>query len=115
MPITRKPTPRRTRLPSLNPTQLQAANERIDALPVHASAKQQLKAMLGAAANPDNERPDVVLRTLGKERQQNAALTQQAVGATLTGTVQRGGLALAQMDEATWQKLVDEANGERQS
>ena len=109
IPIPPKPNQRR-HLPSLNPQQLKLAHERIDALKIHPAAKAQVKAMMSAAANPNSERPDVILRSLARERQTNAQQLQQEIGATFTEATQRGGQALMQMDQTEWDRLVEEAN-----
>jgi len=67
--------------------------------------------MLQAAANPDAERPEMVAATLPGERRQNVQATMQTLHSITGGVAQRGRQALLDMDDAEWQKLVDEANG----
>lgn len=87
------------------------ALERVQALAIPAAAKAQLEAMLRAASNPEAERPEVVLRTLERERQANAAETERAVGSLFLGLAGRGRAALAQMSDAQWQALLDDEEG----
>ena len=51
-------------------TPLIVASQRIDRLAIPDSAKRELKRMLSAAANPDNDKIDTIIKTLPKERQE---------------------------------------------
>ena len=97
---------RRTHLPRLNPSQLSVVFGEIDKLGINDAGKRQLKAMLQAAANPQNETPETVIPTLAPERQQQITTTQQAVGGLLNGVVARGAAKLAQIDDAEWERLT---------
>lgn len=94
-------------LPSLNSLELKAALTAIDQLDIPSAAKEQVKAMLTAAANPDAESPGVVLQTLDPERQSNADQMMQSLGATFTLAARRGADALNAMDDAEWERLVN--------
>lgn len=66
--------------------------------------------MYEAAANPYNDHPAVILKTLTHEQQLNAQQTMDDVKATFVDATSRGRDALMQMSQEEWQRLVDEAN-----
>jgi len=69
--------------------------------------------MLLAAANVDSESLEVVIATLDDERKKNVRETQQTLTRFTTSITQRGSANLMAMDEAEWQRLVDEAEAGR--
>lgn len=97
----------RTHIPALSGARLKAAFDRLEQTALPPAAKQQLRAMLGAASNPDAERPDVVLRTLEPERQADAAETMRAVAGVFRGATSRGREALIGMSDDEWAELVE--------
>ena len=103
---------RRKHLSALSADKLELVQQKIDALPISKGAKAQLKAMLKAAANPDNERVDVIIATMPKDEQANIAATAQAVTNISASIMTRGRNALNDMSEAEWNRLLDEAENE---
>lgn len=97
-------------LPILSPIELQALFQQIDALNLPPAAAKHLKAMYEAAANPNNDHPAVILKTLTPDQQLNAQQTMDDVKATFASATSRGREALAAMSQAEWDKLVSEAN-----
>lgn len=104
---TQKPQ-RRKHIPALSADKLELAVQQIQTLPISKGAKAQLTAMLQAAANPDAERPDVVLKTLEPERQANAQETMQRVGDFFDGVTMRGRAALLEISKEQWDALLND-------
>jgi hypothetical protein len=67
--------------------------------------------MLEAAANPDAESPENVIKTLPPERRGNVEATISALTRQRRGITNRGRVTLQQMSEDEWDRLVNEANG----
>lgn len=86
-------------------TQLQ---QLLTALRVDAVGAAQIGAMLDAAANPGSESPEVILQTLDPERQADAVLAMQAVGAVFALVTARGRARLEALSDDEWSALVDE-------
>lgn len=104
------PKTERKHIPALHPDTLKLLLQDIDALKIGAKAKQQLKDMLNAAANPDNEKVDVIIRTMTKQEQANVKATAAAVANLTAATVARGSLALQTMTDDEWDAILDDDN-----
>lgn len=100
----------RTHLPALKGKRLEWALSELDASALPVMAKQQLRAMLQAAANPNAERVDVVITTLPPERRAEVEQAAADVARTMHGAVTRGASGLMDMSDDEWQRLVDESN-----
>lgn len=59
-----------THIPPLSRDSLIVAAQRIDRLAIPDAAKRELKRMLSAASNPDNEKIETIIKTLPKPRQE---------------------------------------------
>lgn len=105
----RKPRKLRTHLPALSVDRLKLTIQQIDALTIPSAAKGQLKAMLTAAANPDSERVDVIIKALAAHEQANIADTTAALNGVFGRLARRGGAGLMAIDENLWTRLVEDA------
>lgn len=94
-------------LPQLSPLELEALFQQIDALNLTPAAAKQLKAMYQAAANPNNDHPAVILKTLTPDQQMNAQQTMDDVKATFADAANRGREALAAMSQSEWDQLIN--------
>lgn len=108
----RRGTAKRRHIPALPPLRLEAALDALDKAPLSKDARRQLAAMLKAASNPDNEAPEVVMRTLPPDRQADMQATLNAVGRLTGDVVTRGSAALLAMDGAEFDTLVNAADDE---
>ena len=102
------PKTERKHIPALHPDTLTVLLQNIDALNISKGAKVQLRDMLRAAANPDNERIDVIIRTMSKAEQQDIAATTQAVSDFTASMVTRGGAKLMAMSDEEWNALLND-------
>ena len=100
-----------THLPALNAARLQVTLDALNALAISDAAKQALAASITAAANPQAERPDVVIRTLDEDRRQRITDAQADYARVLRGPVQRGRAALEAMSDEEWTAMLDKAGG----
>jgi hypothetical protein len=66
--------------------------------------------MLRAAANPDAESPEAVIKTLEPERRANVEANITALSQQRQTVTQRGRDALFGFSEDEWQQMVEEAN-----
>ena len=66
--------------------------------------------ILKSAANPNNERIDVVISTLPERRKKNVQKTARAVGNVTKTIAERGKLGLMEISETEFQELVNAAN-----
>lgn len=73
-------------------------------------SKAQIRQVLLIAANPGAESPELLMQMLEHDRQRNMAQVQANYQHLNTDVVRRGSVALYGMDEAEFQRLVDEAN-----
>lgn len=105
----RRRTPRK-HIPALPPLRLEAALDALDKAPLSKDARRQLAAMLKAASNPDNEAPEVVMRTLPPDRQMDMQQTINAVALVNRDVTARGSAALLAMSDAEFDALVAEAD-----
>lgn len=108
----RLPKPRRTKrpshIPALSPLELDEVQRRLDALPTLGTlAKQTVMRSLRAAANPQGETAAAAIKTLKKDEQARIQEAKQGYAQTLTQQVARGKAALAGMDQASWDLLVE--------
>jgi hypothetical protein len=97
-------------IPRLSPEKLQLAIQEVQASRLSAAAKQTVIAMLQAAANPDSQRIDVVLRTLQPDRRRTIERTASKVNEATNKTLARARAALLELSDDEWQRLVDDAN-----
>ena len=102
----------RKHIPALSPEKLELALQELETLKLTPAAKTQLGDMLKAAANPNSERADVVIKTMTPEEQANIAATITSLTGVQDSIVARGKQALMDMSDEEWQSLVDEANSE---
>ncbi len=103
-----KPSKRR-HIPALTPNRLKLALEQIDGANLSKHTRETLKGMVRAAANPQAETPEAVLRSLSPERQQDILALQRELRTQTRGVVQRGREGLLGMSESEWQALIEEA------
>jgi hypothetical protein len=75
------------------------------------AGKRQLEAMLRAAANPDAEKPENVIKTLEPERRRDIEATMSVLATHRKSITQRGMDALNDMSDDEWDSMVMEANG----
>lgn len=68
--------------------------------------------MLRAAANPDAETPENVIRTLEPERRANVEATITTLAQQRRDITSRGMEGLFGFTEDEWQRMVDEANND---
>lgn len=104
-----KPNPRK-HIPALTPEQMQAAFQKLQDTRLPLAAKKQLQRMLEAAANPNGETVETIIRTLATDRRQlvndmAAAFTRQSSMVT-----KRAGQGLDAIPDDEWDRLVNEAN-----
>lgn len=108
-------TPRNHRhIPPLKPEQLIAAMERLNtSTNVSQRGREQIEAMLQAASDPLSQRPEVLIKTLPAERQENIAKIAQTYSTATKRIAKRGKAELEKISAREWDKLVEEAaNGE---
>jgi hypothetical protein len=99
------------RIPALLPDQLTGALLRLESLKIDNAAKQKLRDMLEAAANPDSQRIEVVVSGLPLQHRRQVKATATKVASRTRGVLTRAERELMEMSEAEWQRLVREANG----
>lgn len=103
---------KKTHVPQLGSDKLRLAIEDLAKLNIGTPAKRQISNILYAAANPDNERIDVVLKTLPNARRRNVEKTAQEVSKVTNKVVSRGRAKLMDMSQAEWSALVQNAQNE---
>lgn len=108
----KKKQSKRKRIPSLDPATLELAIQELRATKLPASAKAQIEQMIRAASNPDSESPEAVILTLPKDRQKNIKAIAEDVEAWHADIAERGKRDLLALDDAEWQRLLDEADNE---
>lgn len=101
---------KRKHVPALTPLELEAALERLKALKISAAGKAELEQIMRAASNPAGESPDVLIKGLSEARQATIREGLAALTKTTRTAGRRARAALMDMDEAEFQRLVDEAN-----
>lgn len=99
--------PKRSRLPALPPGQRAAFLAQLQAAGISPSGLQAIGDSLNAAANPNAERPDVVIKALPPERRAVADETLAQVSRVMGGAPARGKAALRAMSEAEWARLLE--------
>lgn len=99
-------------LPQLNPLELEAALARLAQTNLSAAGKALIASQLRAAANPNAEAPEVVIKSLAKARKEDIQQTQTDLGGMTALITARGGAALLALSDAEWDALVNEANTE---
>lgn len=93
--MARIPKPKRLHLPRLDRLQLEAFQARLEALQgVSQEGKAAVMLSMRAAANPNAESPETVIKTLPDEMRQEIAFASQGYAQTLTGVQSRGAAAL---------------------
>jgi hypothetical protein len=102
---------KRTHIPALSPEEIQVAMQKLQATRIPPAAKKQLAAMIQAAANPNSETPEAVIKTLPEKRRAQIKELTTDINQHTAGVLQRAGDALEAMSDAEWDRLVEEANG----
>lgn len=106
-----KPKFRKIRkIPALPPQRLKAALDQLQRTTLAPAAKRQLEAMLRAAANPEAETPENVIRTLEPERRANVEATIQTLSGHRRSVTARGRDALMRLSDDEFDLMVQEAN-----
>lgn len=82
--------------------------DKLYALPVSKAAQDAIAATLKAAANPDNERIDVVIKTLEPERRKMIEKTAKGLRDLSADVMQRGKERLEAISDEQWQRLLDD-------
>jgi len=100
-------------LPQLNPLELEAALARLQQTNLSPAGKALIASQLRAAANPNAEAPEVVIKSLAKERRADVETTQLNLGGMTARITSRGGAALLALSDAEWDALVNEANDDQ--
>lgn len=94
----KRPTPKKNKrkhLPSLDKLQLEAFKARLASVTqISAEGKEAVMLSMLAAANPNAESPEVVIRTLDPEMQQLIAAASQGYQQTFGGIQARGRISL---------------------
>lgn len=112
MPPTPKRQPSkkpRKHVPALRPDTLKVKLDELDKLNVSGDIKQHVGDILKAAANPDHGKPDVIVKSLPKDRQALINKTVKAVQVISDSVMARGKQRLLDISEDEWQRLVDES------
>lgn len=106
----------RKHLPSLTDDRLKLLEQQIDASKgLSKAGKRAVKASLQAAQNPDAESPDVIIASLPRERRETVVKHTGEFIQFSQGITARGKVGLEAMDEAEFQRLIDEANEDERS
>jgi DNA-binding transcriptional regulator/RsmH inhibitor MraZ len=103
---------KRKHIPALGAEHLAFVLETLHALPVEPAIQRQIEAMMVAAANPNAERPDVVVASLDEARRTNCEQTIRQVAGIQRGVLSRGKQGLRDISDEEWDRLVAEANDE---
>jgi hypothetical protein len=96
-------------IPPLPPDSLTVALQKLEASNISKAGKEHLAAILRTAANGDSENVEVIIATFDDERKRNVNETRQVMAQFTGGIVRRGKLALDNLSDAEWDRLVDEA------
>lgn len=113
MATKRRSKPKRDHIPALNELELQAALVQLQAMSgLTAAGRTAIEGMLRAAANPNAEKPETLIKMLPLERQHNIAQLSSALRNISSSATQRGAQALMAMSPAEWEALVNGANYE---
>lgn len=91
----------------LSPSQVEAALLSLQNLPIDDDSKRVLRDIVLASANPDSERPDVVIATMEPERQQQIVDLIDQIAEQSAANIARGKAALEAMSDAEWERLVN--------
>jgi hypothetical protein len=103
---------KRKHIPALGADYLAFVLEALHALPVEPAIQQQVEAMMVAAADPNAERPEVVVASLDEARRLHCQRTMQTLGQMQRGVLSRGKQGLRDISDEDWDRLVAEANDE---
>lgn len=97
-------------IPALPPDSLVVALQKLDMSTLSERGRLRIAQMLKAAANPNAETPEAVMKAMPKERQKDMKATVKAMDNLTLGVAQRGRERLLAMDASEFEKLVSEAN-----
>lgn len=103
---------KRTHVPQLQPNDLTVALDNLANLKIPTASKRVLGDILRAAANPNNERIDVIVKSLEPTRQKLVKKTARQVREVTRDVTSRGRAGLEEMSDEEWQKLVDSSERE---
>lgn len=122
-----KPTPKRApkapkvpprtqvpaHLPALTPLELEAVQQRLTAAPnISTAGKAVVMQSLRAAANPNAESPDVVIKTLDADEKRAVKEAQAGYTQALNAPLSRGRARLMQMSADEWDKVIGQSGVE---
>jgi hypothetical protein len=102
------PKAKRTHIPALGDSDLIVALDKLSKLNIPKAGKDRIGEILRAASNPDNERVDVVVKSLPEKRKSMIAKTARQVGDVARGVMARGRARLESMSDEEWERLQDE-------
>lgn len=91
----------------LSPSQVEAALLSLETLPIDEDSKRVLRDIVMASANPDSERPDVVITTLEPDRQEQIVSLMDELMRDGNGVMVRGADALNALSESEWGHLLN--------
>lgn len=103
------PKKRRDHLPALTPIELEAFTARLATAPVSEAAKRAALQSMTVAANPNAERPEVVIQSLEAAERQGVLMAQMEYQRTLGGMNARGRAALMQMSDEEFERVLNGA------
>jgi hypothetical protein len=107
-----QPKAKRTHVPALSPDSLKVTLDRLNSLQVSADVRHTIADILKAASNPDNEKIDVIIKTLAPERLKRVEKTAKQVRETTREITTRGRAGLLAMSDSEWDEMVRKANSE---
>lgn len=101
---------RRTHIPPLSPERHELMrNMMMQAPQIPEAARRQINDILRAASNPEGESVEAGIRGLETERKRIVRENQAELNTRFNGVVSRGSQELLMMDEAEWQRLIEES------
>ncbi len=103
-------TSKRKHLPALNPARLLVTLQQIAALNIPVEAQRAVAESLKAAANPQSESPEVVIRTLPRTERDRIQTARKDYARTLKAPINRGKAALMAMGDAEWDALLKDGD-----
>lgn len=96
-------------MPSLPDDKLKAVLDQVQGLPIDEASKRVLADSLRAASNPNNERIDVVMKTLEPIRRKMIEKTAKGLRSLNAETMARGKERLEAISDDEWQRLIDDS------
>lgn len=98
---------KRKHVPQLPKDSLALALQKLESVPITASAKRALGDILRAAANPNAEKIDVVVGSLDEPRKKLVTKTAKAVREVTQDVTARGRVGLEALSDAEWNALIE--------